>query len=78
MEQSHQMVRHVALICRWPSNCGNGRRWAEKERAELLAFETLLGKAIADAPLGQLREECAVHGVDIWTRLARRTTRGEM
>jgi hypothetical protein len=42
---------------------------AEKERAELAAFDPLLGKSIADAMVAQLREEAAAHGVDVWTWL---------
>ena len=34
----------------------------EKERAELAAFEALIGKWIADALVAQLRNEAAAHG----------------
>jgi hypothetical protein len=43
----------------------------EKERAELAAFEALWTKFIADALVAELRREAEVHGVDVWTWLAR-------
>jgi hypothetical protein len=49
----------------------------EKERAELAAFESLMAKAIADALVAELREEAAVHGVDVWTWLARETKKDD-
>jgi hypothetical protein len=49
----------------------------EKERAELAAFEALIGKWIADALVAQLREEAAAHGVNVWTWLARETSKEE-
>jgi hypothetical protein len=49
----------------------------EKERAELAGFEALIAKWVADALVAQLREEAAAHGVDVWTWLARKTSKGE-
>ena len=49
----------------------------EKERAELAAFESLMAKAIADALVAELREEAAVHGVDVWTWLAPETKKDD-
>ena len=47
----------------------------EKERAELVAFDSLIAKWIADALVAQLREEAAAHGVDVWTWLSRKTSK---
>ena len=49
----------------------------ERERAELAGFEALIAKWIADALVAQLREEAAAHGVDVWTWLARESSKGE-
>jgi hypothetical protein len=49
----------------------------EKERGELAAFETLMAGCIADAHVAQLQEEAAVHGVDVWTWLAREKSKDE-
>jgi hypothetical protein len=43
----------------------------ENERTALNAVEELWAKLIADAPVAQLQEEAAAHGVDLLTWLAR-------
>jgi hypothetical protein len=43
----------------------------EKERAELVAFEELIAKWLADVVIAQLEKEAAAHGVDVGTWLAR-------
>ena len=43
----------------------------EKERAELVAFESLMAKWIADVLVAQLREQSVAEGVDVLTLLAR-------
>lgn len=49
----------------------------ERERAELAAFESVISKSIADALVAQLRAEAAAHGVDVFTWLARKTSKDE-
>lgn len=44
-----------------------GDRGGERERPELAAFELLLSKCMADAPVAQLRKEADSHGVDVLT-----------
>ena len=43
----------------------------ERERAELVAFEALWSKCIADALVAKLRKEAEAHGVDVVTWLMR-------
>lgn len=44
---------------------------AERERAELVAFEELLSKCVANALVAELRKEAEAHGVDVVTWLMR-------
>jgi len=44
-------------ICRSVNSSGNEQRWAERERAELAAFETILAEALAAALLARFHRE---------------------
>ena len=43
----------------------------ERERAQLVAFEALLSRCIADAMVAEVRKEAEAHGVDVVTWLTR-------